>query len=120
MRAAAGGEGIDRVAVWRYLQTSHVAVAQRLNTEECRSSGSIVLEGLPPQSRAFVWNILRRWKPALASLLSDDEGLRALKEAFQGVSVAIGTDDLIEAVWGYLQQQEAERAHAPQRTTRLK
>jgi len=109
---ATPGGGIDRTAVWSYLQASHVEVAERLRSEDCKNSGWMVLDGLPTPSRAFVWNILRRWKPGLAALLSDNDGMRALKQAFEG-TVAIDKDDLLEAVWGYLQQKAAEDARAP-------
>lgn len=112
MTEATPGAAIDRIAVWRYLQASHVEVAQRLRSEECKSSGWMALDGLPSPSRAFVWNILRRWKPGLAELLSDEDEMRAVKHAFDG-TVAIDKDDLIEAVWGYLQQKAAEDGRAP-------
>jgi hypothetical protein len=103
----APSSAVDRVAVWHFLRASHAEVAQRLRTEECRLAGAIPLDGLPAGSRKFLWGVLQRWKPGLAVLLSEDEGLRTLKAAFDGSSVAIDTEDLIEAVWGYLQQRQA-------------
>ena len=112
MSAPAGGVVVDRVAVWQFLRATHAEVAQRLRSEECRLAGAVPLEGLPDESRKFLWGALRRWKPGLALLLSEDEGLRTLKAAFDGSSVAIDTEDLIEAVWGYLQQRQASETGA--------
>ncbi len=94
---------VDRTAVWKYLRGEHAEVAERLRGEECRLGGCVALDGLPEGSRKFLWSVLRKWKPGLAHLLSEDEGLRALRARLEGSVVAIDTEDLIEAVWGHLQ-----------------
>ena len=94
---------VDRAAVWKYLRGEHAEVAERLRGEACRLGGSVALDGLPEGSRKFLWAVLRRWKPGLASLLSEDDGFKQVRAGFEGSVVAIDTEDLIEAVWGHLQ-----------------
>jgi hypothetical protein len=48
--------------------------------------------------------VLQRWKPGLAHLLSEDNDFREIRARLEGSVVAIDTEDLIEAVWGHLQQ----------------
>ncbi len=103
-RTVAATGGVDRMAVWHYLRGSHAEVADRLRAEDSQLGGAVALDGLPAGSRKFLWEVLRTWKPALAQLLSEDEEFRALRGGFAGSVVAIDTEDLIEAVWGHLQQ----------------
>jgi len=96
---------VDRAAVWNFLRGEHAEVAARLRAEESRLAGCVALDGLPEGSRKFLWSVLRRWKPGLALLLSEDDAFREIRERLEGSVVAIDTEDLIEAVWGHLQQR---------------
>lgn len=102
--AAQASAPVDRAAVWNYLRGEHAEVAARLRAEDSRVAGCVALDGLPEGSRKFLWSVLRRWKPGLALLLSEDDGFREIRASLEGSVVAIDTEDLIEAVWGHLQQ----------------
>jgi hypothetical protein len=102
--AARAAAPVDRAAVWNYLRGEHAEVAARLRAEESRIAGCVALDGLPEGSRTFLWSVLRRWKPGLAHLLSEDNDFREIRARLEGSVVAIDTEDLIEAVWGHLQQ----------------
>lgn len=110
---------IDKNLVWDFLKTTHPEIARRMTSADTRLDGTIVLDGLPPRSRHYVWSALQRWKPSLARLLKEHEGIKAARQVF-GATIAIDTDDLVDATWKSMLESGDWAGPAGQRTRTVK
>jgi hypothetical protein len=90
---------IEKVKVWEFLKEKHSVLANRLQSTDAKESGFVSIDGLPNESRQFLWQSLKRWKPAVAELLSTDETVLAMRTVFPTGRIGIETSELIGAVW---------------------
>lgn len=100
---------IEKVKVWEFLQEGHAVLAARLQSTDTRESGFVSLDGLPNESRTFLWGSLKRWRPAVAELLSEDEMVRAMRKVFPTASIGIETDELIGAVYSEITESNSSK-----------
>jgi hypothetical protein len=86
----------ERNAVWEWLGSEHPALAKRLLALD-GPAAYLYLDEIPPGSKRFLWEVLKRWRPATAALLTDDETVRLLRATF-GASVGLPGEEILTAV----------------------
>jgi hypothetical protein len=90
---------VEKVTVWEFLKEKHSVLADRLQSIDAKESGFVSIDGLPNESRTFLWQSLKRWKPEVAELLSENETVLAMRNVFPEGRIGIETNELIGAVW---------------------
>jgi hypothetical protein len=88
---------VDGAKVWRFLKDAHPALAERLRTPAVMEWGSVTLQGLPDQTRRYVWEALKRRHPETAAFIASDPVLAALRETF-GAALTFTVDMVVDAI----------------------
>jgi hypothetical protein len=83
--------------LWKTIQNTHPVFAKRLAAARKRNQRFVGIEGYPKETREWLWNAITKNNPELAEQLSM---LSSVKDSFQGSSLSVSIENLVEALIG--------------------